>query len=317
VVDATLGRLGAVYPAHGVPEELAAYAAGVEALGLGQLWLVEDCFLTSGMILAATALAVTRRLGVGVGLLPVPLRNPALAAMEIATLARAHPGRVTIAFGHGVRSWMQQVDALPANRLVALEESVAAIRALLAGAPVSGAGAYVRLREVELELPPESPPDVLVGTTGPRGLDIAERTSDGVLLPEGCGPDCVRWALNGRPSLRRCVVYAWLAVADDREAAIARLSPAVSDWAVSEHYAFPREAVGLQGAPAALQDGTLADLTRRVGVAGDAAACAETISELFASGATDVILAPQGPGALEQLDRVVAGVTSRLAPAAS
>jgi alkanesulfonate monooxygenase SsuD/methylene tetrahydromethanopterin reductase-like flavin-dependent oxidoreductase (luciferase family) len=160
------------------------------------------------------------------------------------------------------------------------------------------------MRDVELELPPETAPDVLVGTTGPRGLDIAARAGDGVLLPEGCGPDCVRWALNGRPSMRRCVVYAWLAVADDRDAAVAALSPAVSGWAVSEHYPFPREAIGLPGAPTALEDGTLSDITRRVCVAGDAAACAEAISDLFASGATDVILAPQGAGGIEQLEAV-------------
>jgi hypothetical protein len=38
---------------------------------------------------------------VGVGLLPAPVRNPAIAAMEFATLSRMHPGRFEATLGHG------------------------------------------------------------------------------------------------------------------------------------------------------------------------------------------------------------------------
>ena len=52
------------------------------------MWLWEDCFAESGIATAAAALAWTERLTVGIGLLPVPLRNVALSAMENATLER-------------------------------------------------------------------------------------------------------------------------------------------------------------------------------------------------------------------------------------
>ena len=48
---------------------------------------------------------------VGVGLLPVPLRNPALLAMELATVARLWPDRLVATLGHGVLEWMGQVGA--------------------------------------------------------------------------------------------------------------------------------------------------------------------------------------------------------------
>ena len=122
------------WPVPGLP----ATARAVEAAGFDELWFAEDCFLHGGLTAAATALAVTERLTVGVGLLPAAVRNPAIAAMEIATLCTLHPGRVEVAFGHGVEAWMRKIGARPPDRLVALEEVVRATRALLHGEHVGG-----------------------------------------------------------------------------------------------------------------------------------------------------------------------------------
>lgn len=104
-------RTGVVYPALADPADLPGFAIRVEELGFDTLWVIEDCFLSGGLTMAATALAVTKSIGVGVGLLPVPLRNPAIMAMEIATLTRMHPGRFAATLGHGVAEWMQQIGA--------------------------------------------------------------------------------------------------------------------------------------------------------------------------------------------------------------
>jgi alkanesulfonate monooxygenase SsuD/methylene tetrahydromethanopterin reductase-like flavin-dependent oxidoreductase (luciferase family) len=48
-----------------------------EEAGLEELWLWEDCFAESGVAPAAAVLGWTQRLRVGIGLLPVPLRNVA------------------------------------------------------------------------------------------------------------------------------------------------------------------------------------------------------------------------------------------------
>src|SRR5690606_25039341 len=81
----------------------------------------------------AAVLAWTERVRVGVGLLPVPLRNVALTAMEAATLHRMFPGRVTLGVGHGVQDWMGQVGARPESPLTLLREHLLALRALLRG----------------------------------------------------------------------------------------------------------------------------------------------------------------------------------------
>src|SRR5919202_5605980 len=90
-----------VRPEH-PPEELPALAARVEAAGYDELWLWEDCFFAGGIAATGAALAHTERIRVGLGIMPAPVRNPAFAAMEIAALARLHPGRFHAGFGHGV-----------------------------------------------------------------------------------------------------------------------------------------------------------------------------------------------------------------------
>ncbi len=146
--------LGAVFVPQFPPELLRPVAQAADEVGLEELWLWEDCFLESGIATAAAALAYTSRLRVGIGLLPVPLRNVALAAMEIATLERLFPGRIRIGVGHGVQDWMGQVGARVESPLTLLGEYVTALRALLRGERVSTVGRYVRLDGVALDWPP-------------------------------------------------------------------------------------------------------------------------------------------------------------------
>src|SRR5918992_2812124 len=85
--------LGTVFLPHLPPNRLRRVARAADEAGLEELWLWEDCFLAGGIASAAAVLAWTRRLRVGVGVLPVPLRNVALAAMEMAALHRLFPRR--------------------------------------------------------------------------------------------------------------------------------------------------------------------------------------------------------------------------------
>ena len=93
---------GVVFRPPSPPESLRDVAVAAEAAGVAELWLWEDCFWEGGLTAPTAALAWSERLRIGIGLLPVALRNPALTAMEIAGLARLHPGRFAAALGHGL-----------------------------------------------------------------------------------------------------------------------------------------------------------------------------------------------------------------------
>lgn len=197
------------------------YARRLEQAGIDDVWVIEDCFFTAGVSLAATALAVTERLSAGIGILPAVARNPAITAMEIATLCNLAPGRFRPGIGHGVQEWMGQMGARTRSPLTTLEETITAVKRLLAGAEVSVDGTEVRLDRVTLDQPPSIVPPVLAGVQRERSLALAGRVADGVILVEGAGPTYVRWALDhaGRPDPFEVVTFTLLAVDDDRRQA--------------------------------------------------------------------------------------------------
>ncbi|MFD5540003.1 LLM class flavin-dependent oxidoreductase, partial [Streptomyces sp. NPDC127079] len=186
--------LGAVFRPQLPPERLREVVGVADEVGLEELWLWEDCFREGGISAAAAALAWSERVRIGVGLLPVPLRNVALTAMEAATLHRMFPGRAVLGVGHGVQDWMGQVGARAQSPLTLLREHLDALRGLLRGERLSVSGRYVRLDDVALDWPPPTPVPVLAGAEGPRTLRLSGEAADGTVLTSATSPDGVRRA---------------------------------------------------------------------------------------------------------------------------
>ncbi len=210
-------------------------AEQLESRAIDQLWVIEDCFYTAGVSLAAAALARTDRLTVGLGILPAVARNPAITAMEIATLARLAPGRIVAGIGHGVQEWMEQMGARAPSPVAALDEVLTAVRHLLRGDTVTRAGRHVTLRDVALDQPPDVVPPVLAGVRGPVSLAMAGRRADGLVIAEGAGPSYVRWAIDqtGDPGRFRVAVFTALCIADDARDAHRTMAPFVAGLCAS------------------------------------------------------------------------------------
>jgi alkanesulfonate monooxygenase SsuD/methylene tetrahydromethanopterin reductase-like flavin-dependent oxidoreductase (luciferase family) len=258
--------LGAVFRPQLPPERLRGVARAADEAGLEQLWLWEDCFLESGIASASAALAWTERLRVGVGLLPVPLRNVALTAMEAATLHRLFPRRVMLGLGHGVQDWMGQVGARVESPVTLLREHLVALKALLRGEQVTTSGRYVQLDRVALDWPPDAAPMVYAGAVGPRSLRLTGEAADGTILTGGTSPVDVRRARE---------------LVEEGRAAEGRTGP-------HEVVVYLHAATG----PGAVerQDGE----TQEYRVAGDAEAIAAAVQSLAEAGADTVILQPTG-----------------------
>jgi len=262
-------RLGfafsSAYPAERLPD----IARAAEAAGLDDLWVWEEGFKSAAIASAAIALGATERITVGIGAIPAPVRNVGLLAMELATIARAHPGRLLVGLGSGAGSWPAQAGDRTASHLTLLRETATALRGLLEGRTVSADGRSVMLDAVALRFPPTIPVPLYLGGGGPKGLALSGSLGDGTILSLALRAAAVEAAARAvrtvSPLGEGHPVVATLIVARGPDGA-ARAERAATAWR-----------------PAA--DDT-------AWAAGDAAAIANGIARLVAAGATSIELVP-------------------------
>jgi probable F420-dependent oxidoreductase len=144
--------------------------------------------------LTAAACATTK-LRLSMFVLANDMRHPGLLAKEVATLDVLSGGRVELGLGAG---WDQkEYDALgipfdrPSVRIARLEESVRAIRALLAGDAVTQNGTHYQIADLVVRprtVQPGGVPIVL-GGGGRKMLSLAGRLADIVSVATQNGPN--------------------------------------------------------------------------------------------------------------------------------
>lgn len=277
--------IGAILRRDIPPADLAALAADIDG-PFDELWIVEDLPYAGGIAQMAQVLAATRYVKVGHGIAPSPFRNPVALAMEWSALATMHPGRVITGIGHGVQEWMSQVGAAVDSPMTLLEETIDCVKSLLAGGEVNVSGRYVNVDGVKLTFPPTPVPPLLAGVTGPRSLRLAGAKADGVILPEGWGPEDV--------------ADARLKVAQGAAAGAER-APQMTVFA-----AFHVGSLDHLGPP---PDGAEKSW---IAAAPDGTRVAEQLHTLIEAGADSVILMPIGPSPVHQLELAVTQVLPEL-----
>lgn len=302
--------LGLVLGSAMPPEQLVPAAIAADRSGLDELWFSEDCFFTGGISAAAATLAATNRIQVGLGVVSAMLRHPALLAMEVATMARAFPGRVSAGVGLGVPAWLRQVGRSPRSQLGAMSECVTAVRRLLDGERLDTEGAEFSFTGVELVHPPAQPVPLYMGVAGPKMLQLSGALADGSVLSVCAGAKYVSWAkaqieagqaAAGCTSPHRIVAFALYAVDDDRDKAREKIREPLSFYlaadspnAITRAEGVSEEVTALldKGGRGLLASGMPTEWLDRLAVAGTPADCAKQIAALYAAGADSVALFP-------------------------
>ncbi|MBU4336128.1 MAG: LLM class flavin-dependent oxidoreductase [Actinobacteria bacterium] len=299
------------------PGQVTAYARRAEALGFEALWVVEDLGFRGGIAQATAVLATTSTIRVGIGVLPAAVRNPAFAAMELATLAQLFPGRLDVGIGHGMPGWLRSVGAWPRTPLRLLEEHLVTVRALLNGERVDAPDALVPIEGFALDpaAVPEVVPPLLAGVRGPRSLAMSGRVADGTVLAEPCTPEYVRAAVEqiAAPGPHAIVTYNVGSVHDHEGTALAQARPGLAwigepDWAphlaplpFGAELAALRASCGSQREFAArLPDAWVA----RLALAGTPDGVRTRLGELAAAGVTSSVFIPAAPDPLTGLDQL-------------
>lgn len=164
----------------------------IERCGFNELWVHEDYFYHGAFSAAATALQATRGISVGIGIVSALVRHPAVTAMEIATLAGSHPGRLRVGIGHGVPEWMRQLGLKPKSPLQSLKEAFTSVRRLLAGEVLTQVGLFT-FNAVQLAHPVAGVP-LYAGVIGPKSLALSAEIADGTVITVMSGPKYIDYA---------------------------------------------------------------------------------------------------------------------------
>jgi 5,10-methylenetetrahydromethanopterin reductase len=323
-------NLGVAFRREHAPEHLPGFARHAEDAGFDELWVVEDCFYASGIAAAAAALTGTSTITVGLGIMPAVVRNPVFAAMEIATIARLHPGRFLPGIGHGASGWMRQIGALPRSQLTALEEVVVSIRRLLAGDNLTFDGTHVQLEGAELVFPPHQIPPISLGVRGPKSLALSGRVADGTILAEYAAPDYVSWAREqiaigqgeaGHEGPHRLTVFAFTCLDPDPSGARRQLRPLLASAIASGKIDAQIAPMGItplvhelleNGGRERLEAEMPDEWIDRLAILGTSEDCALAVQRLVEAGADTVVLVPLPGKSLDELEkmaRLLPGVT--------
>ena len=142
-----------------------------------------------GLITLAALSGLEPRLGIHVGVYLLPLRHPMVAARQIATLAEAAPGRLTVGVGVGGddRREVEVCDVDPATRGRRTDVALGLVRALLEGRTVHGDGEFFRFQDGRIRPVPDPPVPLVVGGRSDAALERAGRLGDG-WLAAWCSP---------------------------------------------------------------------------------------------------------------------------------
>lgn len=286
----------------------------VERSGYDHLWCGEDYFYTGGISNLSTMLAVTERIPIGVSIVSAVARHPAVLAMEAATLAGIHPGRVSVGIAFGYPSWVKQMGLYPESPLRAVRDCVETVRALLAGEEVTRDGEVYSFDHIRLSHPPKERVPIGMGPWGPKMVELTGEIADECYVPGGMGGlEYLGWAteLLDKGAEKRSAGLGKLAKHVIMRFAVDQDGKAVRDRVRAP---FAEDLVRRSRAPSAFESvykikDAINDLMSRggvenviknmpgewledLGVFGDPEECAEKIDRLRQGGADSVILYP-------------------------
>jgi len=326
------GKVGLLIFSSTPPEELASVARSVEQAGFDEVWIPEDYFFIGGPTSAAIALGATEKIPVGIGVLSSVVRHPAVTAMEVATLARAYPGRITLGIGHGVPVWVAQMGLTPKSPLGALRAAVQTIDGLLSGKAVTGEHGPFVFDGVKLVHPATEPVKLMTGVIGPKSLELSGEIADGTVMSVIAGARYLEYARghiatgaakSGREAEAHEVpVFAIYHVDTDGAKARATAREALAFYLQAVG---PTPMTGVYGINDELQTllalGDLAKIAEQIPeewldwftVAGTPEECVARIADLHEAGATSVILSPYPP---DDVSRMVELTAAEVLPAA-
>jgi len=312
------------------------YTRYAESKGFEAVWQAESRLVREATVPMAAYAAVTSRIKVGSGVIPIWTRNVGLLAATFSTLSELAPGRIMMGLGAWWEPLATKGGVDRRRPLLAMREVVEASRQLLALQRVSYHGEFVHLDDVEIDivhgdrLPRDVP--IYVGATGMQMMELAGEIADGVLLNYMVSPDYNRRALAAlavgaarsgrtveeidRPQLVVC------SVDNDRSIALNRARELLTQYLgqqphimkasgvdpaliaeIGKILTWPASAADIQRAMKLVPD----EAVQMISASGTPEECKAKVAEYIAAGATCPVLYPLGDDVELMIDTFAPG----------
>ena len=300
-----------------------AYAQYAEERGFEAVWQAESRLVREATVPMAAYAAVTHKIKVASGVIPIWTRNVGLLAATFATLDELAPDRVICGLGAWWEPLATKVGVDRRRPLRAMREVVEATRRLLQMERVTYHGEFVHLDDVEIDIvhgdrSPKHVP-IYVGATGMQMMELAAEVGDGVVLNYMVSPEYTKRAMEhlaigakragrsleeiDRPQLVVC------SLDDDRDLALDRARELLTQYlgqqphimkasgvdpaliaAIGEELTWPASAEQIHKAMRLVPD----DAVQMISAAGTPQECRQKVEDYVDAGATCPILYPLG-----------------------
>jgi 5,10-methylenetetrahydromethanopterin reductase len=172
-----------------------AEARGFDAIWQADTRLARDCISMMGALAA-----ITTRMTIGSGVLPIWPRNAATLAATYSTLWEMAPGRIFCGLGAWWEPITSKVGIHRSRPLQAMREFVTVLRKLFAREVVTWHSEFINLDAVELDIihgdSGPRPIPIYIGATGDKMLELSGEIADGVVLNYMVSPVYIRHAVE-------------------------------------------------------------------------------------------------------------------------
>lgn len=277
--------------------------------GYDNFFIGDERLNHSTYALLALAASNSERIGLGTGVTNPYTRHPAMTAAAMATLDTLSEGRAHLGIGGGSGIGLDPLGYDQDDPVGTLRDAIKIINGLLDGETVTLERPEFSVDDADLDVTPDSDVPVYVAGRGPSILGLGGFRGDGVIAGAGlASPDGMAYAHekigNGARKADRdladidIVCWAFLSVADDRDAALDGVNPLVARI-VNKTPLPALEAIGVESDLAKqvkaiddvralgvseLREKIPRSVTEQFAVAGTPAECQARITELRESG---------------------------------
>ena len=288
-----------------------ALAKQLEATGWDDIWLMDAGGLDA-MTLAPMLLQATERMRVGIAVVPVFTRTPAVLASTIAVISQAFPERFIPGLGSSSHAIINNWHGLEMEKPVTrIKETMTLLRTMLAGEKTNFQGDTLRSRGYQ-QFPCPDQPIYLAGLR-PKMVETAAEIGDGVILnlfPQSALPKIKEHIAIGAkragkdPDTVEVISRHMIAVGDDKDAGRDAFRRAFGPYYATPVYnkflawcGYPDEANEIaEGFKARDRERTAAALTDElvdsIAIIGTAEECREQVKAYAAGGIHTHVMAP-------------------------